>query len=368
MIYSYRVDILRNHIKIGEMNASDVQIHYDSTAEIKRSASITVSADEMIMSKTIAKVSDATTITFTLSKNLYSNSYSEYEFVFSTITDRLKPVVIINGVEYPQGIFMICSSPLKTEGKYSEYEFECYDETYILDQSKISDRIFIANGTTYIQAIENVLTGSSITSIMADSNSYVTHADREFSIGTKKIDVVNTLLSECNYEDIHTDENGYMHLSAKSTSISPKWIYRQNENSILSMQITKNQDIYSIPNVFVGVVTNPDVDQITAKKVNNYAGSPISTVNRGYELCEVYEFDDISTSAELTAYLNDKYTSSIMATETVSFTTAIDGSHNHKDQVQIETDKISGVYTEKTWDINFSDGTMTHTAERTFIA
>ena len=104
---------------------------------------------------------------------------------------------------------------------------------------------------------------------------------------------------------------------------------------------------------------------ITAKKVNDNVQSEISTINRGYELCEVYEFDDISTAGELTAYLNDEYLKSMMAAETVTFTTSIDGSHGNRDQVQIETDRISGLYTEVAWDMSFSDCTITHKIERT---
>ena len=259
---------------------------------------------------------------------------------------------------------MICSSPIKTNCNYAEYEFECYDETYILDQSKISDRMYIASGSSYMTAIQQIITASGLSNIIFDSNGYTTHADREWPIGSQKMEIINTLLSECNYEEVYTDGDGFIHLSKKNNSCIPKWIYRQNKDSILGMEMTKTSDIYSIPNVFVGVVTNPDVDTITAKKVNDNVQSELSTINRGYELCEVYEFDDISTSTELNAYLNDEYLKSMMAIESVSFTTSIDGSHGHRDQIQIETDRISGLYTEISWDMSFTDCTITHTAER----
>lgn len=363
MTYDYRVDVLRKNIVIGSLTCTDVQIHYDSTADIKRSASITADTKLNKMQSVIKKTGSATTITFNLTTNLYSDRYTEIPFEFNDITDRLRPVLIIDGTEYNQGTFIISSKPTTVNGEYVSSTLECYDETYILDQSATSSRMYFASGSNYIDSIESILVGSGLSNIIADANTGTMNADHDWDLGTTKLEIINQLLDEINYEHVYTDGNGYIHLQKKSTSFVPKWIYRQNDQSIMSMEMTKQKDIYNIPNVFVGVVTSPDVSTLTFKKTNDNVQSELSTVNRGYELCKVYEFNDISTEAELESYINDEYLKSLMATETITFSTAPDGSHGNKESIQIDTDEISGLYQETKWDLTFGSD-MTHTAER----
>lgn len=66
-------------------------------------------------------------------------------------------------------------------------------------------------------------------------------------------------------------------------SLRSKWTYDDGNSSILRPDMSRERDLYGIPNV-VEVVYSTNVGYISARVVNNDESSPISTVNRGREV------------------------------------------------------------------------------------
>jgi len=279
----------------------------------------------------------------------------------------IKIVMVKNRVEYPLGTFMICSSPSTITSSSIQFSIELYDRTFIFDQSQIDSRLYIPNGSLYIKSIEDMIADSGILMIYKTPSLLATNIDKEYPVGTNKLEILNGLLSEIGYEDLWFDENGYAILSPKKDStFVPKFTYRTNELSNVIGSFEDRYDTYDIPNVFVGVVSNPDLDSVlTYKAENNSASSEMSIRNRGYKLTKIYELDDIASQDELEKYIDNELLSSMQVLETVTFTTAIEGNHGIKDDVQIDNDTIQGMFIEKSWEIALgTNGTMTHTCDR----
>lgn len=333
-----RASILRSGIEIGTLNIINGNVFYDSLSKVKRGAKL-VCNDEFNMKNGIE---------------------------FNMITDKIQIIHIENNVENSLGIFNVISSPKSIDGKISTFEFELYDDSMIIEQNEIGERLFLKGGIKYLDAISQILTKLNLTKVITDDSNLTLLSDREYSIGTNQLTIINELLSEINFDDLHIDFNGYIHLTKKSTNTNtPNWIYRENNASNIYPEVKQNLDLYKVPNIFIGFVSNPDVELFYFKKVNDLINSSISTVNRGIEITKTYNLNNIGSQEELETFINDEYNNSLQQTETVNFKTAIQPFHEFKDVIQLDTEEIKELYIETAWSITLGyNGSMTHSAER----
>ena len=87
-------------------------------------------------------------------------------------------------------------------------------------------------------------------------------------------------------------------------SLQHRWIYTDDNSSILYPDVTNERDLYGIPNV-VEVVYSTDSGSLFSRIVNSDENSPISTVNRGREI--VYRDNNPSFSGVPTQEMLDDY-------------------------------------------------------------
>lgn len=354
----YKFEIYRNDIKVGELKGVEsCSIHFDADANIKRSARLTCSASSFSMS-----VIDSKTEGIRLTFQLTSQFKGANRIIFNSFTDRIVPYYN----DEQLGVFMICSSPVSVDGKDKVYSFEMYDESFKLDQSKTSERYFIPSGTKYVAAVEQILTSTNITKTDIEDSDYVINIDKEFEIGTSKLDIINSLLKEINYESLWFNSEGYAVATKQVTKMEPDFIYREGKYSNIHERINKTMDIYNVPNVFVGVVSTPDVSLLTYRTSNDSINSQLSTFSRGYEVTVVYKLNDIASYDELVAYVDKKKLESMQVEEDVDITTSIE-KHEFKECVELEAAGIVGLYIEKKWDIDMGNHTMRHTLERNVL-
>lgn len=333
----WRIDILRNNAQIGKILATSCDLIFDSNLDVKRSGKL-----EMIR----AEISGGNT--------------------FEPFTDRICPVMIDSTGEHPLGKYMCISMPEQLSDTGSYYQIEMYDETMILHQAAFDDRVNYANGTLYKTVIENLLIGSGITNYYFDSTSATLQTEREFAPGDNYLEVINTLLDEINFDHIYAGLDGFLYLRKKQQKNTADHIYSDKRNYKLLKPIQRDTDIFSIPNVLVGVVSNPEMDgPMIYKKVNNDVGSQISIPKRGYKVVKIYNLSNIASQADLEAYINAEYQKTTQMTETAQISTAPEHSHEFGDTVQLNTELISGLYTEIRWDMSLGvRNSMRHVLER----
>lgn len=335
---NYRVDVLRNYVPIGTLPFTSCNIKYNADAKIKRGASITTNME--MMDLTVSS--------------------------FERMSDRLSPVIIDdNGVEHREGIFMLISDPISYGTAYDQASLEMYDESYILDQSAFDTRHYYAAGTPYTDVFSSLLTEAGLTRQIIDESSSCLSIDREFAVGENVLETLNLMLDEAGYESLHMDGDGYARCELKNESYVPEFVYRSFENAKIRDGVTRTKDIYGIPNVFIGVVSNPDQSLMVYTAENHNLNSELSIERRGYKLSKVYKLQSVADQLALETYVNGLLNDSMIALETVQLNTDIEPGHDFKAVVQVEHKDITGLYIEKAWSMNLNTSQMmNHTLEK----
>lgn len=272
--------------------------------------------------------------------------------------------------EFPLGL-LVPATPKKQmdeNGKVS-WEVECYDGVIRLRQDCLTDLLYFAAGTPYIQAVQAVLVSAGISSvIVADPSGVELPTDREFDTGTPKLEIVNTLLSEINYNNIRCDASGnfvisrYYEPSADRISVT----YQGDRLSIIRQQMAVESDYFDVPNHWICVVSNPDQEEIyRSEYINDNSESPLSTVSRGIHLVKMVDGPDVVASQEeLDAYVARVAFAEMQIFEIITFSTAI-MPHDALEIIALMHPGASGIYQETGWTIPLEAGQeMNHTARR----
>lgn len=371
MIYNFRINILRNNSAIGTIKARKCDINFKSDSQVKRAMRISIYKDSSEIVGSYQKVNDGFyfdgahyfdgTEYFLQSVYVYSKPSD-----FNMFSDRLQPVLIVDGKEYPLGVFMVISNPEIISDTTRYYDIEAFDETMILKQGAIEDRIYYPAGTRYLDIIMSLLTQCGFANVLYDKSNLTLRTEREFAVGESYIDIINTLLNEINYKEVYADQNGYIHIEKKQITNIPSFVYIDKNIFNLKKPIKLTTDIYELPNVLIGVASNPDIDEVlTYKRVNNDLGSAISVRNRGYKVVKKYQLGNVASYDTLKNYIDSMYLEATQATESVEFESAIEPNHNLDEYIQLDTNLINGFFVEKEWSLSLDvSSTMKHRAER----
>ena len=332
----FRVDILRKWARVKSIPASG-SISYDGTAEIMRTSRFL--------------------------------SYEEIDM----ISDQLKPVMLIRvddrWEEFPLGVYLPRTATKKVDetGTVS-WEIEAYDRSIILREDCARDRVFIASGTNYLEAVQNILVSAGADNAMIfDASQTSLPADREFDIGTTKLEIINTLLSEINFNPISCDADGQFVITKYQQPSSDKidFEYRDNDVSIICRESVSTLDVLGVPNVFVAVCDNPDLDQtFRAEWVNENLASLISVINRGANVA-VYHPELMSSREQIEDYIKRIAFEANQIYETVEITTAINPLHGFRNVLSINKGELAGTFVESAWSFEMRAGAkMKHTVKR----
>lgn len=286
------------------------------------------------------------------------------------LTDELRPVQIIDGVEHPAGVFHTASYSEQISERGRFMVIEAYDKGWVLESTTTETSLHFAAGTNYIAAIEQLLTEAGISLRMITPTAATLATEREgWKIGTDYLTIINELLAEINYAPIWFDERGYAVIRPiiEPTAENIKHTYAgMDVTSVLSFNTTAAVDIFGRPNVFVGVCENPDLPApLIATAENNSALSALSILRRGRRITRVYTVRNIASQAALQDYVNRLRLDSMMSSETLSISTANMPGHGIGDTVAVVHPEINGIYRETGWRLSLGAGKlMTHTLER----
>lgn len=335
----FRYDLLSKYeMKIGEISSVKGSVSLNSLAEIKRTGRFTISEV------------DAKDIDF--------------------LNDRLRPVVIIDDKEYRLGTFLLPSPTRKTQKGIITRDIEAYDVLQILKEDRITNRIFYKKGSRYEDIIRQMVNSAGIKNVLLEKTDSVLKRDREFEIGTSKLDVCNQLLQETNYTTLFTDENGivkakkYILPNARKIEIP----YLANEFNITVRDSAVDEyDLFNIPNVWVIIVSNGENEPMKAIYRNDNPADRTSTVARGRNIVDFREVSDIADQTTLNNYVKRVAYDSSNIFRKIQFETLINPVHGYGNCIYIE-DKKLGIrekYIETMWEIPLEvGGRMKHAGRR----
>lgn len=340
----FRYDLLNSDdIKIGELTALPRgRLGLNSLAQIKRTGKF----------------------------HFKENEFKDVDW----LNDRVQPFFMLKvgeeWIEWPLGIFLISSPTRNIKNNTIYREVEAYDTSLVLLEDKFDTRYRIPAGTNYVEAITQIINEAGIWKINIPAISGNTKTDKEFEIGISRLEAVNELLKEINYTSIWVDEAGYFTSRPYilPTNRQIEYEYRNNDMSIILPDTsTEEMDLFSVPNKWVVVATNPEIEPLVSRYTNDNAGSPTSTVNRKRNIVDYREVDDILDQNTLDEYVQRiAYEASQIYGKFV-FETAIMPHHSYMDCIYCEHSRlgISNKYIETSWEIELkAGGRMRHNARR----
>lgn len=330
--FEYELYSKDNVFKKMLYNIESSQVDYGSLTRLKYSARITMTED------------------------------SEIDY----LNDMVKIICVINGEKTPIGLFLLSSPKRKIGDVEVIRDCECYSKLKILDDDKTESRYTVLAGTNAVNEVKRII-GNSYPYFIPDSN-LTTSTDKDWEIGTPKLDIINELLSVINYNSLTVDNNGVFVSSpyVLPTDREIQITYEDNEYSIINPDLEEDIDLYDIPNVIVRYTNSAEINPpLVAIYENNNPSSPTSTVNRGRKIVSAEEVSDVADLQTLqlitkkNAYeMNDKYSY-------VEFKTAINPVHGYLTCIQLKAYDINNKYIETEWSMDCqTGGEMQHKARR----
>lgn len=206
---------------------------------------------------------------------------------------------------------LLPSSPSRVaEGTAVIASADCFDQTIILENDRVTDRYTVAAGTKYLTAVTTVAQSAgfdtsswNLTPIAAGLEDELP-ALREWPIGTPKLDIINGLLESVNYEELWFDGNGNGVCEPKRLpdQRSAEITLETNSDSIILFGVEENLDISSVPNIVIRAVAEAERAILSSIATNDSFSSPTSTTRRRNATgpIQVVDYDTVDAADQTT--------------------------------------------------------------------
>ena len=288
------------------------------------------------------------------------------------LTDRIRPVCIISKgertMEFPLGIFLISSPNRDINNRFITREMQLYSKLYIYKGDMVDTRYTLVKGTNVIAEVKRLLNTFKIT--IPDSD-YVTSTNREWEIGTSKLEIINDLLDTANYTSLRVSVDGYYvadpYILPSDREIDIEYV--DDIKSVLSPNMTDELDLFNVPNKFIGFTNNPDSEPLRSVYTNDNPGSVTSTVNVGIIKATQVEVTDAVSQGVLDERVKRSAYNASQVYSHIDFKTAIMPIHGYMDTIYVKhKDILQGKYTETSWEIECKAGAlMSHRARKVVV-
>lgn len=238
------------------------------------------------------------------------------------LTDEIQPVLIIDGVDYPLGVFMPAKVEHTKKQRSKRIKVQCFDRCWRVRDTRSDELLYWPAGTLYIDAIKQLLAASGLNTVFAvPSDAAFTSAREDWKLGESFLKVCNDLLKEINYKPLWFNSYGFAVLEPVSVPTTENIKYTFNlgdSNTRVYADVTRTSDIYESPNVFIVYCANPDKSgNMVAVAANENPQSPLSVQRRGRQIVSCQQVNNIASQSELDAYAAWLRNKSLMTGETI---------------------------------------------------
>ena len=290
------------------------------------------------------------------------------------LSDEIRPELWIDGVMHALGVFLPATVRESSDESTRSVTVEAYDRCWRVRDTILESSLYLASGTNYITAIEQLLAAAGISLIdKTPTTETLQEARQDWEIGTSYLDIINQLLDEINYNELWFNAGGAAVLgpSRAPTADAIDHVFDNTDvKSLLLPTMDSQTDVYSAPNVFLCVCSNPDKSgAMTATAVNDNPQSPLSIMRRGRRICKLVRLQNIASSSALQVYANRLRDQSLFSGETITVQTALLPGFGVADVTALRYDDLAAICVERGWSMSLAvGGTMTHTLERVVSA
>jgi hypothetical protein len=198
---------------------------------------------------------------------------------------RVYLIAIQNGYTYkePLGTFLIQTPSESFDGKKSSYSIDAYSPLLELKEDYPPIGYTVMAGTNIMDSAVNNTEEHLRAPVIAGTDDTVVPTDTYYTANTSDTWLTYNadLLTNIGYSYGVTPLGKIIFQPDQDTaSLQPKWEYNDDNSSILYPEITKERDLYGIPNV-VEVVVSTSTKYYVATATNNDSNSPTSIQQRG---------------------------------------------------------------------------------------
>lgn len=205
-------------------------------------------------------------------------------------------------VEYPLGEFFPSTPSRKLEKGQIVRSIDLYDDSIKLLDWKFERPYKIPKNTSYDSAIKTLLdiAGADKQNIQLIGKN--TEVDIVYDGGTTFMQAINDLLKRVTYVPIFVDSKGFFTSFKyyKPTQKSPDFDFYDDEYSILFDGIEEELDLFRVPNKFVLVHSNPSKNTVWRSVIKNTdIESPTSIPRVGRIIVDYQEVSEVESYQEL---------------------------------------------------------------------
>jgi len=232
-------------------------------------------------------------------------------------SDRLRVWWDVEGApSWALGTFVL-SAPAQTfyDG-YRGMEVSMMDKLSVLEQDAVADTYSLEAGTVITDAVKALIASTNETNMaITDAEETVGAAGLVWSAGTSKLRIVNDLLSAINYFSLWVDGRGQYRAApyVRPEARPIRWSFEEGQLAIHSPEWTREQDLFSVPNRFIGV-TQGDGEEPALSSVFPASPEeepdpqlPISYARRGRWIVQVEEGIEATSQAALDSIVRQRY-------------------------------------------------------------
>jgi hypothetical protein len=203
------------------------------------------------------------------------------------------------------GTFLVQTPSVSYDGKSSNISMDAYTPLIELKEGLPPLGYSVLKDTNIMETAYNICREHMRAPVIKTNSTKTLYSDFVSNTNDTWATFVKDLVSNANHK-LDLNEVGHVLFAPIQdiASLQPRWIYNDDNSSILYPEITNQRDLYGIPNV-VEVVYSGDNGYLFSRIVNNDENSPISTVNRGREIA--YRDTSPNIAGEPTQEMLDDY-------------------------------------------------------------
>lgn len=289
------------------------------------------------------------------------------------LRDEIQPVMILDGIEHALGVYLPATVTDTRSNGVQQLQIQAYDRCWRVRDTYSESVLHFAAGLGYLEAVEQLLTACGISLVIATpTDAVLSEAREDWAVGTSYLDIVNELLGEINYNPLWFNAAGAAVLEPASVPTAENIRHTLDSSNVASLllpTITRETDVYSAPNVFVVLCSNPDKSgPMVATAENDNPQSPLSIMRRGRRIVKYTRVNNIASQAELQAYADRLRNESLITGETVRVSTALLPGFGVADVIGLHYGELSAICIERAWTMELRvGGTMTHEMERVVV-
>jgi hypothetical protein len=282
--------------------------------------------------------------------------------------DRIRVVCVVTALgevrEYHLGTYLLSSPARNTDGGSVTREIEAYSKLQVYADDLVESRYIVTAGTNVVNEVIRLL---GVNQYRIPSSPLTLSTSREWEIGTSKLTIINDLLETINYTSLRVSNDGFYEASVYILPADREvdFMYLDVPGSVLGAELQDDLDLFSVPNVFVRYVDNPDCAAFRSVYVNDNPFSPSSTVSRGRRITSCEKVDDVADQETLDAITRRDAANTSQIYSHVTYETAIMPIHGYMNTIRLRHKTVDGIYQETGWEITCKAGeAMTHTVRK----